>query len=76
MTKFETGKTYTMRSACDHDCVWAYTVKTRTAQTVTLVDEKGKELKCRISCCSTLEEMVRPLGKYSMCPVLRASRVC
>lgn len=74
MEKFETGKTYSMRSACDHECVWKYTVKARTAQTVTLVDEKGKEIKCRISLCG--EEMVRPLGKYSMCPILRASRVC
>ena len=76
MTKFEAGRKYSMRSTCDHECVWTYTVKARTAQTVTLVDEKGKETKCRISCCGTIEEMVRPLGKYSMCPILRASRAC
>lgn len=75
MTKFETGRTYTMRSACDHECVWVYTVKARTAQVITLVDEKGKELKCRIiKAISEMDnrEAVRPLGSYSMAPILRA----
>lgn len=75
MTKFEAGKSYSMRSACDHECVWTYTVKSRTASTVTLIDEKGKELKCRI--IKALSEMdgretVKPLGSYSMNPLLRA----
>lgn len=75
MKKFETGKTYTMRSICDHECVWAYKVKARTATMITLVDEKGMELKCRI--IKALSEMdnreaVRPLGSYSMAPILRA----
>jgi len=75
MKKFEAGKTYSMRSACDHECVWTYTVKSRTVSTVTLIDEKGKELRCRIS--KALSEMdgretVKPLGSYSMNPLLRA----
>jgi hypothetical protein len=63
-----------MRSACDHDCVWSYTVTDRTAQTVTLSDGK-KIIKCRI--VKQLSEYrgaetVRPLGQYSMCPLLSA----
>ena len=25
MKKFEVGKTYSVRSICNHDCVWSYT---------------------------------------------------
>lgn len=74
MKKFEIGKTYTMRSACDHECVWSYTVTARTASTVTLTD--GKEtIKCRISKKFSEyrnAETVLPLGNYSMCPMLSA----
>ena len=74
MKKFERGKTYSMRSACDHECVWSYTVTERTAQTVTLSDGK-KTIKCKI--VKQLSEYrnaetVRPLGQYSMCPLLSA----
>ena len=75
MKRFEEGKRYEMRSICDHECIWSYTVKARTAQTVTLIDEKGKELKCRIiKAISEMDnrEAVRPLGTYSMAPTLRA----
>ena len=75
MKQFETGKTYRMRSICDHECVWEFKVKARTAQMITLADEKGKELKCRI-CKQVSEwnkaETVYPLGRYSMAPSLTA----
>lgn len=77
MKKFEIGQTYTMRSACMHDCVWSYTVTARTAQTITITD--GKEVKrCRINKqCSEWNnaETVHPLGRYSMAPSLSADRV-
>lgn len=74
MKKFEIGKQYSMTSVCDHDCVWTYTVTARTASTITITD--GRETKtCRI--VKDLSEYreaetVRPLGKYSMCPLLTA----
>lgn len=77
MKTFEIGQTYTMRSACMHDCIWSYTVTARTAQTVTITD--GKEVKrCRI--CKQVSqyrgaETIYPLGQYSMCPSLCADRV-
>ena len=75
MKKFEEGKRYEMRSACDHECVWSYIVKSRTAATVTLIDDFGKVVKCRIS-KQTSEyfnrEAVKPLGTYSMNPILLA----
>lgn len=74
MKKFEIGKQYSMTSPCDHNCVWSYTVINRTANTITITD--GKETKtCHI--VKQLSEYrgtetVRPLGNYSMCPLLSA----
>lgn len=74
MKQFEIGKTYSMRSVGDHDCVWSYKVTARTAKTVTLNDG-DKVIKCRIisglSECRRAES-VYPLGKYSMSPILSA----
>lgn len=74
MKTFEIGNTYSMRSACDHNCVWTYEVVARTAQMVTLTD--GKEtIKCRINKKISewnKAETVFPLGRYSMAPVLSA----
>mgnify|MGYP007064445709 FL=1 len=74
MKKFEVGKSYSMRSACDYNCVWTYTVTERTAQTITISDGKVSK-KCRISKDVSEyrnAETVYPLGKYSMCPSLTA----
>lgn len=74
MKKFEIGNTYSMRSACDHECVWTYTVTERTAQTITISDGKVSK-KCRISKDVSEyrnAETVYPFGKYSMCPSLTA----
>lgn len=74
MRKFEVGKTYSMRSICDHNCIWTYTVTARTAQTITITDGE-KVQKCRINKKSSEyrnAETVYPLGQYSMCPSLEA----
>lgn len=78
MKKFEVGKVYEMRSACNQDCVWRYKVTARTASTVTLENmndlTRGKTIRCRISKAYSDEqgEAVLPLGGYSMAPVLSA----
>jgi hypothetical protein len=76
MKKFEIGKTYNMRSACNHDCIWSYTVTNRTACTITLKDNDTNKIhKCRVSkLYSEMDgrEVVLPLGNYSMAPMLRA----
>lgn len=74
MRKFEIGKQYNMSSACDHECVWSYTVVDRTAATITITDG-DKTQKCRVSKQVSEwndAETIYPLGKYSMCPSLRA----
>lgn len=78
MTTFTVGNKYSMRSVCDHNCVWEYTVIKRTSSTVTLQDDKGKVITCRINKqYSTYRnaETVFPLGKHSMCPTLSADKV-
>lgn len=73
MTKFEIGRTYTMKSPCNQDCVWTYEVIKRTAKTITITNGKS-EIRCRISKSSEMlgTETVYPLGQYSMAPTLRA----
>ena len=64
-----------MRSVCNHDCVWTYTVISRTACTITLARENGEVCNCRINKKLTVHrnaESVLPLGYYSMCPILSA----
>lgn len=77
MKLFEVGKEYSMRSICDHNCVWTYTVTARTAQTVTISD--GKEVKrCRINRRYSEyrnAETIHPLGLYSMAPSLSADNI-
>ena len=67
MTKFETGKTYSTRSACDHDCIIRVTVVSRTEKTIKTAD--GKSL--RVTEHDGVEH-VRPWGRYSMAPIVGA----
>ena len=49
MKKFEVGKTYYTRSACDHNCIYRFTVISRTAKMVTVIDGLGEKLKRKVS---------------------------
>ena len=71
MKQFEVGKEYSMKSVCDHNCVWTYTVTARTAQTITISDGE-KVQKCKKISAYRNAETVYPLGQYSMCPSLTA----
>ena len=80
--RFEVGKRYMMRSACNQDCVWMYTVVSRTESTVVLQQLRmgkpyGDKARFRINKGSSEiwgAEAVRPLGTYSMCPTLVADK--
>ena len=48
MKKFEVGKTYYTRSACDHNCIYRFTVISRTAKMVTVIDGLGEKLKRKV----------------------------
>lgn len=66
--KFQTGKTYSTRSICDHDCVISITVKKRTAKTIKT--DEGKTLRIKLW---NGVETVKPWGSYSMAPIIRAA---
>ena len=74
MKKFEIGRTYTTRSACDSNCIISITVTARTTATIT-VSENGEIKKLRINKkCSEYRnaETVLPWGQYSMAPMISA----
>lgn len=75
MKIFEIGKTYGTTSIGNSDCKITLTVKSRTATTITAVDNHGEVKKLRINKkFSTYRnaETVLPLGNYSMCPMISA----
>ena len=67
--KFATGRTYSTRSICDHDCIIRVTVASRTAKTFTT--PAGKTL--RIAEYQGVEQ-VKPWGSYSMAPIVSADK--
>lgn len=81
MKKFETGKIYEMVSPCDSECIWRYKIMKRTASTITIKslgwDGRPEVRTCRVSKKVSEyfgEEIIYPLGKYSLCPSLNAAR--
>ena len=76
MKTFEKGKTYLARSVFDNETAWEFTVIDRTAKTITITD--GETVKrCRLDkkATETLNiEAARPLGNYSLSPLMRADR--
>ncbi len=74
MNRFEIGETYCITSICDHGCTWDYKVTHRTAVTVWLAQEGEEgELRRKLR-VSGNDEVCDPEGRYSMSPVLRASK--
>jgi hypothetical protein len=69
--KFEAGKTYYTRSACDYDCIFSNTIVSRTDKTVTL--DNGK--RCGVKVTGDGVEMIYPKGRYSMAPVYMADKI-
>lgn len=73
-TKFAVGQTYWTRSACDHNCIFTFVVVARTAKQVTL-SYQGRTFKRGVYTWGTDQtEQCRPLGSYSMAPVLSADK--
>lgn len=71
---FEVGERYFMRSACNYEAVWVYTVISRIKKFVTLQDDKGRVIRRGVYVYRN-EECANPLGTYSMAPVLAADNV-
>ena len=71
-TQFAVGKTYATRSACDHECIFAFTILARTAKTVT-VKVHDKVVRRGLSIWDGVETF-KPFGTYSMCAIISADR--
>jgi len=72
MTKFQIGHTYYDRSACDHECIFEFTILARTAKTVT-IEQHGKISKRGLSVYDGIEQF-KPFGSYSMCAIASANK--
>jgi hypothetical protein len=71
MAKFEAGKYYSTRSACDHECVITIQVVKRTAKTIVADCGYRGVKRLRISERDGVET-VKPWGSYSMAPMISA----
>lgn len=58
MKKFEVGKEYKTRSAYDHNYYNTAKVLKRTAKMVTVIDDLGRELRCKILADNTGNEFI------------------
>lgn len=73
MNKFKVNQEYSCRSLCDHNCVWTFKILKRTLKTITFYEPMDKETKTkRVNKDHEGHEIVYPLGRYSMAPMLRA----
>lgn len=70
--RFEVGQVYATRSLCDYDCIYRFTVTARTDKTVTL-GYHGQRVRRKVFIVDGVE-WTYPLGSYSMCPIIRASK--
>ncbi len=72
MKVFEVGKRYTTRSTCDYDCIFGWTVISRTAKTLMLKEDFNIEIKRHRIHIYNGGEHCRPNGSYSMAPCINA----
>ena len=76
VVRFEPGRRYACRSACDHNCVWTFEVVRRTAKSVWIREADGGDRGTKRRKVDVYEgrETVFPLGTFSMAPILSADR--
>ncbi len=72
MTKFEINKTYSARSICDSNCIWNFKVTKRTEKSIWIVGGSIKTPARKTINVYEDVESVKPFGRYSMSPTLRA----
>ena len=70
--KFQVGQEVATRSFCDYDCIFRFTVLSRTAKFVTM-DYYGEPKRVGIKIDRDGVEYCMPLGNYSMSAVVWAN---
>jgi len=74
LAAFQVGRTYSTPSVCDHECIFSITVESRTACFITTAAAKHQPSKRLKVSEWDGAETVAPMGQYSMCPIINASR--
>ena len=69
-TTFQVGETVATRSACNHDCIFRFTVVARSAFYVTF-DDGHQTHRVGVKTSADGTEYALPFGHYSMAPVVR-----
>jgi hypothetical protein len=74
-SKFQVNKTYATRSIGDHNCIYSFTILSRTEKTVTvkgtLIDKTARR-GLSIGRYDDAEQF-KPFGTHSMCAVISAT---
>ena len=71
ITKFEIGKVYATRSACNHDCIFDFEILGRTEKMVKIMVH-GEVKRRKIHMFNDGVESFLPHGNYSMSAVISA----
>lgn len=71
---FKAGLSYFCRSVCDHNCVWTFSVVSRTNKTIKTACGKTMRINKPLTDYNQAET-VFPLGRCSMSPILTADKV-
>jgi hypothetical protein len=71
--RFQVGETYWTRSACDYECIFQYTVISRTEKRMVIEDRGGRQSTRGIKIWSGVESC-SPQGRFSMSPTITADR--
>ena len=69
---FQVGKTYTTRSMADYECIFSFTILSRTSQFVT-TEVHGRKVNRKVTVRDDVEQF-KPLGNYSMAPIIKADK--
>ena len=72
IVRFEVGNTYATRSACNHDCVFTYTVTRRTSKFIFVDKGHGQVERWGVYIWKGVEHC-KPDGTYSMNPIIDAA---
>ena len=80
-TRFEAGRRYETRSACDSNCVWIFEIVSRTKKMVKVQQlhprtlQPDGEVFARHVRTWRSDEEFKPFGSYSMAPIVRSDRL-
>lgn len=71
---FQIGKTYATSSICDHECIYSFVIRGRTAKSVLIDDPhtSDKRVVRRRVYVYEGNEQFKPFGTYSMCAIIGA----